>query len=260
MKPSDERKLTFNLIQSSRKKGSGRSEPVSREYRAVMKREKTLGTDEVIAECVESCGLADSPTDVKRLFEIVLSSMIDHTLADGRSRTIDDFFTLRMDIAGNFSRPDAAFDPDKHAITLNLIPAKRLRKMVRTNWPVNERRRPIGKIDSVHSPDGEIGKLAYGQDIIIEGHDLRLADQDRVSLFITFKTDPFHTDQHTYEFGCDLKENTDTRLVVAFPTAPILKPENVIGQPGQVCRYEYNSRKKVKQCSHGHRADVVFTA
>ena len=45
------------------------------------------------------------------MFEMVLDSMIAHTLKDGRTRRIDDSFSLRLDIAGSFDRPDAQFDP-----------------------------------------------------------------------------------------------------------------------------------------------------
>ena len=47
---SVEPRLTFSLIESSRRKGK---EASVRAYRAVMKREKPLGTDEVIMECVK---------------------------------------------------------------------------------------------------------------------------------------------------------------------------------------------------------------
>ena len=41
---SKEQRLTFNLIESSRRKGKAGE---ARAYRAVLKREKPLGTDEV---------------------------------------------------------------------------------------------------------------------------------------------------------------------------------------------------------------------
>ena len=258
---SVEPRLTFSLVESNRRKGK---EASVRAYRAVMKREKPLGTDEIIMECVKDAGIEEKKAgQVRRNFEMVLDSMISHTLQDGRTRRIGDYFSLRLDITGSFDRPDAKFDPAKHSLTLNFVTPKCLRRMAREEWPVNERRKPIGKIDKVYSaPDGEIGKLKFGADIVIEGHDLKLKDGDAVHLFLTYKRDPFGLDKGptTHEFGCDVKENTDTRLVVAFPTSPVLTPELAIGQPGQVARFEFTKRTKKNKTQHGRRADVIFVA
>ena len=258
---SNEQRLTFSLIESSRRKGK---DGAARAYRAVLKRDKPLGTDEVIMECVKDAGLEEKKVgQIRRNFEMVLDSMISHTLQDGRTRRIGDYFSLRLDITGSFDRPDAKFDPAKHSLTLNFVTPKCLRRMAREEWPVNERRKPIGKIDKVYSaPDGEIGKLKFGADIVIEGHDLKLKEGDAVHLFLTYKRDPFGLDKGptTHEFGCDVKENTDTRLVVAFPTSPVLTPELAIGQPGQVARFEFTKRTKKNKTQHGRRADVIFVA
>ena len=258
---SVEPRLTFSLVESNRRKGK---EASVRAYRAVMKREKPLGTDEIILECVKDAGIEEKKAgQVRRNFEMVLDSMISHTLQDGRTRRIGDYFSLRLDITGSFDRPDAKFDPAKHSLTLNSVTPKCLRRMASEEWPVNERRKPIGKIDKVYSaPDGEIGNLKFGADIVIEGHDLKLKDGDAVHLFLTYKRDPFGLDKGptTHEFGCDVKENTDTRLVVAFPTSPVLTPELAIGQPGQVARFEFTKRTKKNKTQHGRRADVIFVA
>ena len=258
---SKEQRLTFNLIESSRRKGKNGE---TRAYRAVLKREKPLGTDEVFEECVRDGGLASGTEgQLRRMFETVLESMISHTLRDGRTRRIGDYFSLRLDIAGSFDRPDAQFDPEKHSLTLNFVTPKCLRKMTREEWPVNEWRKPIGKIDKVYSaPDGEIGKLKFGSDIVIEGHDLKLMEGDAVHLFVTYKRDPFGLDKGPviHQFGCDVKENTDTRLVVAFPTSHVLTPELAVGQPGQVARFEFSKQTKKGKTQHGRRADVVFVA
>ena len=258
---SVEPRLTFSLIESICRKGKDGS---ARAYRAVMKRDKPLGTDEVIMECVKDAGLEEKKVgQVRRNFEMVLDSMISHTLQDGRTRRIGDYFSLRLDITGSFDRPDARFDPAKHSLTLNFVTPKCLRRMTRKEWPVNEWRKPIGKIDKVYSaPDGEIGKLKFGADIVIEGHDLKLKDGDGVHLFVTYKHDPFGVDKGptTHQFGCDVKENTDTRLVVEFPKSRVLTPDVAIGQPGQIARFEFSTETKKGKRHHGRRADVVFVA
>ena len=258
---SVEPRLTFSLVESSRRKSKAGT---ARAYRAVMKRDKPLGTDEVIRECVKDAGLEEKKAgQVRRNFEMVLDSMIAHTLQDGRTRRIGDYFSLRLDITGSFDRPDDRFDPAKHSLTLNFVTPKCLRRMTREEWPANEWRKPIGKIDKVYSaPDGEIGKLKFGADIVIEGHDLKLKEGDEVHLFVTYKRDPFGLDKGptTHPFGCDIKENTDTRLVVAFPASPVLTPELAVGQPGQIARFEFTKRTKKNKTQHGRRADVIFVA
>ena len=258
---SVESRLTFSLIEASRRKGK---DGAARAYRAVMKREKPLGTDEVIKECAKDAGLGEEKAgQIRRNFEMVLDSMISHTLQDGRTRRIGDYFSLQLDIVGSFDRPDAQFDPAKHSLTLNFVTPKCLRRMTRKECPVNEWRKPIGKIGKVYSaPDGEIGKLKFGADIVIEGHDLKLNEGDEIHLFVEYKRDPFKISKGPtrYHFGCDIKENTDTRLVVAFPISPVLTPELAVGQPGQIARFEFTKRTKKNKQHHGRRADVIFVA
>ena len=97
---------------------------------------------------------------------------------------------------------------------------------------------------------------------MIEGHDLKLKDGDGVHLFVTYKQDPFGLDKGptTHQFGCDVKENTDTRLVVEFPKSRVLTPDVAIGQPGQVARFEFSTETKKGKHHHGRRADVIFVA
>ena len=83
---SVEPRLTFSLIESNRRASK---DGANRTYRAVLKREKPLGTDEVIRECVQEAGLGDREGQVRRMFEMVLDSMIAHTLQDGRTRRIE---------------------------------------------------------------------------------------------------------------------------------------------------------------------------
>lgn len=253
MESSFEQSLSYNLVQSSRRKGSSQSETASREYRAVLKREAPLGTDEIIAECIRDYRLPNSAESLRHAVEIVLTSMIEHTRRDGRCRRLDDFLTLRMDITGSFPRPDAEFNPMVNTLSLSFQAARRLKAVKRKTWPRNEKRRPRGKISAVYSPSGEIGTLKYGADIVVEGHDLLLVGQDALTLFITLR-------EGTFEFGLDIKENTDTRIVAAFPASPMLKPDFVVGAQGQVAHFAYTSSSHLKGQLHGRRCDVVFVA
>ncbi len=67
---SVESRLTFSLVEAIRRKAK---EGAARTYRAVMKREKPLGTDEVIKECAKDAGLGEEKAgQVRRNFEMVL--------------------------------------------------------------------------------------------------------------------------------------------------------------------------------------------
>ena len=253
MKTSLEQSITFNLVETKAKKGKDGKDSASRAYRAVLKHGPALSMDEVIEECVRDYRLPEHPLVVKRIVESVLESMVEHTLADGRNRSLGDYLTLRLDISGSFPRPDAAFDPARNALALSFQEAPRLRSMKRKTWPVNGQKRPFGKIDAVYSVGGEIGRLIVGRDIVIEGHDLKLVGQDIVSLFVNFK-------EGTFQYPCDVKENTDTRLVVAFPRSRTLKPDVLVGLKGQVARFGYSSSSSRKGPLHGRRANVTFVA
>lgn len=49
-------------------------------------------------------------------------------------------------------------------------------------------------------------------------------------------------------------------VLTDFGVSPVLTPELVIGQPGQVARFEFSKRTKKIKTQHGRRADVIFVA
>ena len=50
--------------------------------------------------------------------------MVERTLTDGRSRRIDDFFTVRLDMKGTAERFDEPFNPSRHKFTINFQKAR----------------------------------------------------------------------------------------------------------------------------------------
>ena len=76
------------------------------------------------------------------------------------------------------------------------------------------------------------------------------------------KSDPFGIAKGppTHEFGCDVKVNTNTKLVAAFPSSSILTHALAVGQPSQLARFEFSKRTKHNAAPHGRRADVTFVA
>ena len=67
-------------------------------YSASVMHDYALGTQQVVQEAIDYCGLHISPY----LFESVVSglfeSMIHHTLRDGTTRRFGDYFELQLDI------------------------------------------------------------------------------------------------------------------------------------------------------------------
>lgn len=219
-------------------------------YRAVLHREKTLGLDEVLKECIADSHLNVDLWQLKLHFLAVLDSMIRHTAEDGCCRRIDDYFTLRLDIKGGFDRFDAPFDPKRHRLTLNLQSLKKLRQVVRKELPVNQMPHPEGRFERVGTLGGEAGMVEFGKDIVIEGHELTLSEHDCVQMLIELPEG-----ERTYD--CALKENTYGRLVVGFPIGLLERRGDCVGKQVTIIRMAFSENRGPGH-AHGRRAKVLI--
>lgn len=150
-------------------------------YRAVLNHD-ALSAEETMSEIVD-----DTKTPeylVESIVKGTLRSMIRHTLADGRTRKFGEWFETRLDIEGNFDRIDSAFEEGRHKVVLNLLPLAEIGHFQRDMPPKNERIRPRGRIDYVTYPGGDKGEIKIGEDILVYGHDLALAEHDELLLKI----------------------------------------------------------------------------
>ena len=182
-------------------------------YSASVMHDYALGTQQVVQEAIDYCGLHISPY----LFESVVSglfeSMIHHTLRDGTTRRFGDYFELQLDIKGSFDSQFEQFDPKRHKIKLTMRPLKRLRDHIKTATPENEKKPPSPHIDMVRSVDAAENVITPGKDIVVTGRNLKLLDTSgglrfrylgKKNLFVVAISD------------IQLKENTPTRLVVPY--------------------------------------------
>ena len=122
--------IRFHWEKSRLRKKSAAEGPEKVVYKPSLNRGATLGTSEVIAEFIERDDLKDkiSAGAFKVYVRGLLASMVENTLIDGRSRRIDDFFTVRLDMKGTAERHDEPYNPYKHKFTIKFQKARRFRE------------------------------------------------------------------------------------------------------------------------------------
>lgn len=117
----------------------------------------------------------------------IIHAMAELVMRDGISRRLGDMFEMRLEIKGSFDRPDESFSPYRHRLQLKLIPLNGINRYSRQTPPVNTQKKPRGRIESVSFEGGDIGKIKFGQDIIIRGKDLKFLRGDYLCLIYTNK-------------------------------------------------------------------------
>lgn len=226
-----------------------------------LNRGKTLGTDEVMEEFIKSEKLEKvlSPRQLAVYFNGVLESMVRHTLTDGRCRSIDGYFSLRLDMTGSAERQDEQYDPRKHKFTLNFQKARRFSEKSKRHdlkvlgTPICEVPIAHSVMKSVHSQGSDCGIVYPGWEIIIEGKGLRLGQYDQVALKVDFPV-------HSATYACDVIINDDETIMVDAPKAFRQKymRESVYGLTGEVILYQNHPERPHKQAAHGSRFKVKF--
>ena len=230
-------------------------------YVPYLNRGKTLGTEEVMEEFIKSERLEKvlSPRQLAVYFNGVLESMVRHTLTDGRCRSIDGYFSLRLDMTGSAERQDEQYDPRKHKFTLNFQKARRFsEKSKRHNLkilgtPICEVPITHSVMKSVHSQGSDCGIVYPGWEIIIEGKGLRLGQCDQVALKVDYPVE-------SMMYSCPIVSQAPDRIVVESPKRFQMKymRESVIGLTGEIVLYLHDSRRPHRQPAHGSRFKVKF--
>ena len=230
-------------------------------YKPVLKRESTLGTDAVIAEFLKKEDMDGqvSPSVLKIYLKGLLDSMVENTLVDGRSRRIDDFFTVRLDMKGTAERHDEPYDPYKHKFTINFQKARRFSEKSKKHGvkvigkPVCEIPPSRSIIKNAHSQGGEIGEVYIGRQIIIEGKDLSLCPHSQVALKVNYPVEAMM-------YACEIVSATPEKIVVESPKRFETKymRESAIGLTGEVVLYLHDPRCRNRQAAHGSRFKVKF--
>ena len=255
--------IRFHWEKSRLKKKSAAEGPEKAVYKPSLNREKTLGMDEVIAEFIKKEDLEGdvSPSKLRIYVRGLLQSMVENTLIDGRSRRIDDFFTVRLDMKGTAERHDEPYDPSKHKFTINFQKARRFSEKSKKHTvkvvgkPVCEIPPSRSIIQNVHSQGGEIGEVYIGRQIIIEGKDLAPCPYTQVALKVDYPVGAMM-------YSCPIVSQAPDRIVVESPKRFQMKymRESVIGLTGEIVLYLHDSRRPHRQPAHGSRFKVKFVS
>jgi len=224
-------------------------------YRAVTNH-KPLSADETLAEIAARTGL--DPARLKYYGGSILDAMAQGVIADGRSRRFGDWLEMRLDLGGKFTRIDEEFDPDRHHLTIGVVPKAALCAHTRHAVPVNVRKRPRGRIDYVTWPGGEKGELKYGADILIYGHDLTMQSIDSVDLNF------YDADGRRHEYSATLRdtpprilEHDDTHVRCRW--FEHIQPADIVGRKAVVFFNPW-TRNPASATGRGSSSQVIVLA
>ena len=262
MKSPFKQQIKFRWEKSSlRKKDAGKAAatPV---FKPSLKRGKTLDTMDVINEFIGSSGLRDtiSPNALAIYVRGLLKSMVEGVLTDGRSRRIDDFFTVRLDMKGTAESYNEPFNPRKHKFTINFQKSRRFSEKSQQHdvkiigEPVCEVPLSRSVIKNVHSYGAGPSEVYIGRQIILEGKDLTLNPNSRVALSVDYPVG-------TATFACEISDSGPDYVIVESPRRFSMKymRESVIGLTGEIILYLNDPRNRRRQAAHGSRFKVKFT-
>lgn len=209
-------KLEFHLVPVSgtlKSKGG---------FRAELKKgfhDQAIDFNGVVDEAVEANQWNIDPELLKLYIRGVLLSMLKNTAEDGRTRKIDEFFSVSLNIHGRFAKKTDGFDPALHKLRLMLRPLLAFRYLSPRKgvFPVNVNRIPQFRITSFTAADGlhKSHTVVFGQDIVVKGSNLTI-DKARggfVSLHVIYRG------REIASRGLDAKiiSHTDTKIRFAWP-------------------------------------------
>jgi hypothetical protein len=185
-----EDKLKFHLVPvSGTLKGKGG-------YRAEVKkdfRDRVVDFSGVLAETIRENRWNVDPELLRLYVRGILYSMLKNTAADGRTRKIDDFLSVSLNINGRFAEKSEGFDPSRHKLKLVLRPLLAFRSLApkRNVIPVNVDHALPFRLTSITAADGnhKNRQVVFGQDIIVKGSNLTIdtAKGDFIVVHIFFR-------------------------------------------------------------------------
>ena len=211
------KKLEFHLVPVSgtlKSKGG---------FRAEFKkgfRDQAVDINGVVAETIEDNRWNIDPELLKLYIRGVLFAMLKNTAEDGRTRKIDEFFSVSLNIHGRFAKRTDDFDPALHKLRLMLRPLLAFRVLgpKKDVLPVNVNRVPQFRITSFTAADGlhKSHTVVFGQDLVVKGSNLTV-DKGKggfVALNVIYNSG--------HEFasrGLDTKviSHSDTEIRIAWP-------------------------------------------
>ena len=150
-------------------------------YRAYLKTGQgdAVGFDGVVEEAIDRGFVFGMKSEaVKSVVRGVLNSMITRVMQDGRTRRIDDFFSVSMKVHGKFEDMHDDFDPERHELALSLKQLSAFRPSFKNIKVTNPNHKRQFRIYSVKAAGENVKNrhVYWGRDIIIKGADFRLDD------------------------------------------------------------------------------------
>ncbi|MCQ2122463.1 MAG: hypothetical protein MJY78_11625 [Fibrobacter sp.] len=252
-------KVRFHWEKSCLKKKTAEGEASKVVYKPSLNRGTTLGTDEVIDEFIKAEDLSIPASTLKIYLKGILSSMVENVLIDGRSRRIDDFFTVRLDMKGTAERQDEPYNPAKHKFTINFQKARRFSEKSKNHAlmvigkPVCEIPPSRSIIKNAHSQGAKLGEVYLGRQIILEGNYLSPCPFAQVALKVNYPV-------ASMMYNCEIIETSPDRIVVESPKHFEKKymRDSATGLMGEVVLYLNDSKHPHRQSAHGSRFKVKF--
>ena len=158
-------------------------------YRAYLKTGKgdALEFDDVVAEAIDrGFVIGMKPEAVKGVVRGVLQSMIARVMDDGRTRRIDDFFSVSMKVHGKFEDEHDDFDPERHKLALSLKQLNAFRPSFKNVTATNPDHKKQFRIYSIKADDenAKNHNVYWGRDIIIKGADFWLNNMMDVGVYM----------------------------------------------------------------------------
>lgn len=166
-------KLEFTLspVSGTLKKQGG--------YRAKLsgdRRDRIVNLDGIIEEARLAGAFQGITNDLMKMYlRGILQTMIENTCKDGRTRKIDEFLSVGVNVHGRFDAADEDFDPEKHELALVIRPLGAFWTRKIDVVPVNKNRRRQFRIYSVvdaENADKGANNVYLGHEFIINGADL----------------------------------------------------------------------------------------
>ena len=173
-----------------------------------------MGTQRVVQEAIDYCGLHISTYAFESIVRGLFESMIHHTLQDGVTRRFGDYFELQLDVKGSFDSADDRFDSKRHKVKLSLRPLKGIRRTSQTGTPENKVKPPCAHIDMIRSASGDENEIVPGEAIVVTGRNLTLLPTSDGIIF-TYMAKNGH--RIIANVGAEqLSVNTENRLEIPF--------------------------------------------
>jgi len=171
----------------------------------------TKTRDELIAD-MTGPGSILTDTESETVTKKYWKTIINYT-ADGNTYR-DDYMSTRLDISGVFDGPDDRFDPERHTITISIVPGPALKEAVKQIKPRFVKPDPEQpEIKSIYDwgSDSANSKLSVGGTLELEGYALKIYDQQEQGVFFINKNSGEETKANR------LRTNEPKKITLSVP-------------------------------------------